>query len=37
MGINAYPFSIAWTRLFLFGTGLVKGIAHYNDIIDTCI
>ncbi|THW90083.1 glycoside hydrolase [Aureobasidium pullulans] len=39
MGINAYSFSIAWTRLFPFGTGPVNelGIAHYNDIIDTCI
>ncbi|KAG9515703.1 glycoside hydrolase family 1 protein, partial [Aureobasidium melanogenum] len=39
IGINAYSFSIAWTRLFPFGTGPVNelGIAHYNDVINTCI
>ncbi|KAG9658315.1 glycoside hydrolase, partial [Aureobasidium melanogenum] len=39
IGVNAYSFSVAWTRLFPFGTGPVNelGIAHYNDVIDTCI
>ncbi|KAH0029444.1 glycoside hydrolase, partial [Aureobasidium melanogenum] len=39
IGINAYSFSIAWTRLFPFGTGPVNelGVAHYNDVINTCI
>jgi beta-glucosidase/6-phospho-beta-glucosidase/beta-galactosidase len=39
IGVNAYSFSIAWTRLFPFGSGPVNelGIAHYNDVIDTCI
>jgi hypothetical protein len=39
IGVNAYSFSIAWTRLFPFGSGSVNelGIAHYNDVIDTCI
>ena len=36
LGINAYRFSIAWTRILPEGTGTVnqKGIDHYNLFID---
>ncbi len=36
LGINAYRFSIAWTRILPEGTGAVneKGIAFYSDLID---
>ncbi|KFX60249.1 glycoside hydrolase family 1 protein [Clostridium botulinum] len=36
MGLKAYRFSIAWTRIIPQGTGEVneKGIKFYNDLID---
>ncbi|WP_252223581.1 MULTISPECIES: glycoside hydrolase family 1 protein [unclassified Clostridium] len=36
MGLKAYRFSIAWTRIIPQGTGKVneKGIKFYNDLID---
>ena len=39
MGFREYRFSIAWTRILPQGTGEVnpKGIAFYNDLIDTCL
>ena len=39
MGFKEYRFSIAWTRILPQGTGEVnpKGIAFYNDLIDTCL
>lgn len=39
MGLKAYRFSIAWTRVVPNGTGAVneKGIAFYEDVIDTCL
>lgn len=34
-----YSFSISWSRIFPFGSGPVNevAIAHYNDVINTCI
>ena len=39
MGFKEYRFSIAWTRILPQGTGEVnpKGIAFYNDLINTCL
>lgn len=39
MGLKAYRFSIAWTRIFPDGSGKVnqKGIQFYNDLIDELI
>src|ERR1700722_54970 len=36
LGINAYRFSIAWSRILPEGTGEVNpaGIAHYRQLID---
>jgi len=36
MGLKAYRFSIAWTRIIPQGTGQIneKGIEYYNDLID---
>lgn len=36
MGLKAYRFSIAWTRIYPKGTGEIneKGIAFYNDLIN---
>ncbi|MEG6570399.1 glycoside hydrolase family 1 protein [Thermoanaerobacterium thermosaccharolyticum] len=36
MGLKAYRFSIAWTRIYPQGTGEIneKGIAFYNDLIN---
>ena len=38
MGLKAYRFSIAWTRIIPQGTGAVNqaGIAHYQDVIKEC-
>lgn len=38
MGLKAYRFSIAWTRILPEGTGAVNpaGIRHYEDVIDEC-
>jgi beta-glucosidase len=35
MGVNAYRFSIAWSRIMPQGTGVVnaKGLAHYDQFI----
>ncbi|KAK3705464.1 hypothetical protein LTR37_013281 [Vermiconidia calcicola] len=39
LGVKTYSFSLSWSRIFPFGRGAVNevAIAHYNDIIDTCI
>ncbi len=36
MGLKAYRFSIAWTRIYPKGTGEIneKGIAFYNGLIN---
>lgn len=38
MGLKAYRFSIAWTRIIPDGVGEVNmvGIAHYQDVISEC-
>ena len=38
MGLKAYRFSVAWTRILPEGTGTVnqKGIAFYNQVIEAC-
>lgn len=38
MGLKAYRFSIAWTRIIPNGTGEVNpaGIAHYRNVIQEC-
>ncbi|XP_004985214.2 beta-glucosidase 6-like isoform X1 [Setaria italica] len=39
MGMDAYRFSIAWSRIFPNGTGQVNqaGIDHYNKLIDALL
>ncbi len=39
LGIRAYRFSIAWTRILPEGTGRVnpKGVAFYSDLIDALL
>jgi beta-glucosidase len=39
MGVKAYSFSISWSRVMPFGRGPVneQALAHYEDVIDTCI
>lgn len=39
MGLKLFRFSIAWTRIFPDASKCVneKGIAFYNDVIDTCL
>ena len=39
MGVKAYSFSISWSRILPFGKGPVneEGLAHYDDLINTCI
>jgi beta-glucosidase/6-phospho-beta-glucosidase/beta-galactosidase len=39
LGVKAYSFSLSWSRILPFGRGPVneEAIAHYNDVIDTCI
>ena len=38
MGLKAYRFSVAWTRILPDGTGRVNqaGIRHYHDVIQEC-
>jgi beta-glucosidase/6-phospho-beta-glucosidase/beta-galactosidase len=39
LGVGTYSFSISWSRIFPFGRGVVneEALAHYQDVIDTCI
>ena len=39
MGFKEYRFSVAWTRILPEGTGKInpKGIAFYDDLINTCL
>lgn len=39
MGIKAFSFSISWSRVLPFGSGPVneQALAHYDDVINTCI
>lgn len=39
MGLKAYRFSIAWTRIYPKGDGPVneKGLRHYSQVIDACL
>lgn len=39
MGMDAYRFSISWTRIYPNGTGAVNkaGIDHYNNLINTLL
>lgn len=39
MGLKAYRFSIAWTRILPNGMGMLnhKGIEFYNNIINECL
>ena len=39
MGLKAYRFSIAWTRIYPQGNGPVnvRGLQHYSEVIDTCL
>ncbi|XP_058071336.1 beta-glucosidase 40-like [Magnolia sinica] len=39
MGLDAYRFSISWTRIFPYGNGIVNqaGIDYYNNLIDALI
>ncbi|KAL7091280.1 hypothetical protein ACP275_12G095600 [Erythranthe tilingii] len=39
MGMDAYRFSIAWSRIFPNGTGEINraGIEHYNNLIDALL
>ena len=38
MGLKAYRFSVAWTRILPNGVGDVneKGVAYYRDVIREC-
>lgn len=39
MGVKTYSFSISWSRVFPFGKGAIneQALAHYDDVINTCI
>lgn len=39
MGVKAYSFTLSWSRILPFGKGPVNelAIAHYNDVINTCL
>ncbi|KAF7124159.1 hypothetical protein RHSIM_Rhsim12G0135400 [Rhododendron simsii] len=39
MGMDAYRFSIAWSRIFPNGTGEINqaGVAHYNNLINALL
>ncbi|CAN1314013.1 Beta-glucosidase 40 [Linum perenne] len=39
MGLDAYRFSISWTRIFPDGTGQINeaGVDHYNKVIDALL
>ncbi|XP_057457434.1 beta-glucosidase 40-like [Lotus japonicus] len=39
LGMDAYRFSISWTRIFPYGTGKINeaGVDHYNKLINTLL
>lgn len=39
LGVKTYSFTLSWSRILPFGRGPVNedAIAHYNDVIDTCL
>ncbi|PSN75038.1 glycoside hydrolase [Corynespora cassiicola Philippines] len=39
LGIKTYSFSLSWSRILPFGSGAVneQALAHYDDLIDTCL
>ncbi|KAL9049952.1 MAG: hypothetical protein Q9162_006924 [Coniocarpon cinnabarinum] len=39
LGVPVYSFSVSWSRIFPFGRGQTNeaGLAHYDDVINTCI
>ncbi|KAH9218741.1 glycoside hydrolase superfamily [Leptodontidium sp. 2 PMI_412] len=39
LGVKTYSFSLSWSRIFPFGNGPVNelALAHYDDVINTCI
>jgi beta-glucosidase/6-phospho-beta-glucosidase/beta-galactosidase len=39
LGVKTYSFSISWSRVLPFGSGPVNelALAHYDDVINTCI
>ena len=39
LGVPAYSFSISWSRIMPFGRGPIneEGLAHYDDVINTCL
>ena len=39
LGVPVYSFSISWSRIMPYGKGPIneKGLAHYDDLINTCI
>lgn len=39
MGVPYYSFSLSWSRILPFGRGPINeaGLAHYEDVINTCL
>lgn len=39
LGVKTYSFSLSWSRILPFGSGPVNelALAHYNDVINTCL
>ncbi|KAF2874197.1 glycoside hydrolase superfamily [Massariosphaeria phaeospora] len=39
LGIKTYSFTLSWSRILPFGAGAVneQALAHYDDVIDTCL
>lgn len=39
IGVKTYSFTLSWSRILPFGRGAVnqEAIAHYNDVIATCL
>lgn len=39
LGVKTYSFTLSWSRILPFGRGPVNedAIAHYDDVIDTCL
>lgn len=39
LGVKTYSFTLSWSRILPFGRGPVNqdAVAHYSDVIDTCL